>query len=84
MVDFNFNLLNPNRNTDAFVDEMFCNGNYWLISKPTHISTSMTLIDDIWTNNLKFSISSAVLTDLVSDHLTFRNHSMHQITQQKR
>ena len=70
MGDFNLNLLNPDRNTDAFVDEMFSNGNYPLISKPTHISTSMTLIDNIWTNNLKFSISSAVLTDLVSDHFT--------------
>ena len=64
MEDFNFNLLNPDRNTDAFVDEMFINGNY----KPTRISTSMNLIDNIWTNNLKISISSAVLTDLVSDH----------------
>ena len=68
MGDFNFNLSNPDRSTDAFVDEMFSNGNYALISKPTRISTSMTLIDNIWTNNLKFSISSAVLTDLVSDH----------------
>ena len=68
MGDFNFNLLNSDRNTDAFVDEMFFNGNYPLISKPTRISTSMILIDNIWTNNLKFSISCAVLTDLVSDH----------------
>ena len=68
MGDFNFNLLNRDRNTDAFVDEMFSNSNYPLICKPTRISTSMTLIDNIWTNNLKFSISSAVLTDLVSDH----------------
>ena len=64
MGDFNCNLLNP----DAFVDEMFSNGNYPLISKPTSISTSMTLIDNIWTNNLKFSVSSAVLTVLVSDY----------------
>ena len=68
MGDFNFNLLNPDRNTDSLVDEMFSNGNYPLISKPTRISTSMTLFDNIWTNNLKFSISSAILTDLVSDH----------------
>ena len=68
MGDFNFNLLNPDRNTDACVDGMVSNGNYPLISKPTRISTSMILIDNIWTNNLKFSISSAVLTDLVSDH----------------
>ena len=68
IVGSNFNLLNPDRNTDAFVDEMFSNGNYPLISKPTRISTSMTIIDNIWTKNLKFSISSAVLTDLVSNH----------------
>ena len=59
MGNFNFNLLDPDRNTDAFVDEMFSNGNYPLISKPTRISTSMTL---------KFPISIAALTDLVSDH----------------
>ena len=70
MGDFNFDLLNADRNTDAFVDEMLSNGNYPLISKPPRISISMTLIDNIWTNNLKFSVSCAVLTDLVSDHFT--------------
>ena len=46
----------------------FANGNYPLISKPTRISSSTTSIDNTWTNKLKFSITSAVLTDLVSNH----------------
>ena len=28
----------------------------------------MTLLDNIWTNNLKYPINSAIITDLVSDH----------------
>ena len=34
MEDSNFYLLNPDRNADSFVNEMFSNGNYPLISKP--------------------------------------------------
>ena len=31
----------------------------------------MTLIDKIWTNNLKQLKNNAVITELVSDHLAF-------------
>jgi len=63
----NFDLLNPDRHADAFTDLMYSFGNYPLISKPTRI-TSMTLLDNIWTNNLNNSIVCAILTDIVSDH----------------
>ena len=50
MGDFNFDLLNPDRHTNIFTDLMFKLGNIPLISKPTRISTVMTLLDNIWTN----------------------------------
>ena len=68
MGDFNFDLLDPDRYTNIFTDLMFELGNIPLISKPTRISTVMTLLDNIWTNNLKYPINSAIITDLVSDH----------------
>ena len=68
MGDFNFDLLDPDRHTDIFTDLMFEFGNIPLISKPTKISTVMALLDNIWTNNLKHSINSAIVTNLVSDH----------------
>ena len=68
MGDFNFDLLDPDRHTNIFTDLMFELGNIPLISKPTRISTVMTLLDNIWTNNLKYPINSAIITDLVSDH----------------
>ena len=51
MSDFNFDLLDPDRHTDIFTDLMFDFDNIPLISKPTRISTVMTLLDNIWTNN---------------------------------
>ena len=68
MGDFNFDLLDPDRHTDIFTDLMFELGNIPLISKPTRISTVMTLLDNIWTNNLKYPINNAIITDLVFDH----------------
>ena len=68
MGDFNFDLMDPDCHTDIFTDLMFELGNIPLISKPTRISTVMTLLDNIWTNNLKYPINSAIRTNLVSDH----------------
>jgi len=51
-----------------FTDLMFSHENIPLINKPTRISTAMTLIDNIWMNNLKYLINSAIITDLISDH----------------
>ena len=47
---------------------MFEFGNIPLISKPTRISTVMTLLGNTWTNNLKHPINNAITTDLASDH----------------
>ena len=66
--DFKFDLLGPDRHTDIFTDLTFEFGNIPLISKPTRISTVMTLLENIWTNNLKHPINSAIITDLVSGH----------------
>ena len=70
MGDFNFDLLDSDRHTDIFTDLLFELGNIPLISKPTRISTVMTLLDNIWTNNLKHPINNAIITNLVSDHFT--------------
>ena len=58
MGDCNLDLLDPDRHTDIFTDLMFEFGNIPLISKPTRISTVMTLLDNIWTNNLKHPIAA--------------------------
>ena len=68
MGDFNFDLLDSDRHTDIFTDLMFELGNIPPISKPTRISPVMSLLHNIWTNNLKYPINSAIITDLVSDH----------------
>ena len=47
---------------------MFANGLFPLIDKPTRISTTATLLDNIWTNNYTCSCKSATFTDSISDH----------------
>ena len=44
MGDFNRDMLNPDNQTNAFVDEFFSLGFFPLINKPTRISTAATLI----------------------------------------
>ena len=44
---------------------MFSNGLFPLIDKPTRISTTATLLDNIWTN---MHPCNAVFTDPISDH----------------
>ena len=62
MGDFNRNMLNPNNQTNAFVDVIFSPLAFSpLINKPTHISTAATLIDNILTNNLKYVTKSAIV-----------------------
>ena len=49
---------------------MYSLGMYPLISKPTRIpSTSATLIDNIFTNEIKYDVNSGVLISDFSDHL---------------
>ena len=68
MGDFNQNILNPDIQTNTFVDEFFSFGFFLLINKPTPISIAATLIDNIWTNNLKYVTKSAIVVDLIADH----------------
>ena len=71
MGDFNIDLLkyNSHDKTNNYVDNLFTQGFLPLITKPTRVtSTSATLIDHIYTNNIcKASISGIILTD-VADH----------------
>ena len=63
--DFNLDLLKYNNNlpTKRFVDMMFSLGMFALISKPSRIPTdvSATLIDNIFTNELTYTITSGLL-----------------------
>ena len=47
---------------------MFSNGLIPLFDKPTRISTTATLLDNIWTNNYMHPCKSAIFTDPISDH----------------
>ena len=56
MGDFNINILNSQSHqpTNEFINLMLSNSLYPLISKPTRITSSTaTLIDNIFTNNLE-------------------------------
>ena len=72
MGDFNINLINANNNniTSEFVDLMFSYSFSPLINKPTRVtSTSATLIDNIFCNNINNSqlVNGIMYTD-ISDH----------------
>ena len=59
MGDFNLNLLNDHshQRTGEFLDIMYSNMFFPLITRPTRItSSSATLIDNIFTNNLDTSL----------------------------
>ena len=69
MGDFNRNLLDHDLQTDFFVDEVFSNGLFPLLDKPTRISIIATLFDNILTNNnCMHPCKSAIFTDPISDH----------------
>ena len=70
--DFNINILNANSHvpTNDFIDLMYSNGFYPLISKPTRITShSATLIDNIFSNDLDNHKFSGILWSDISDHL---------------
>ena len=74
MGDFNINILNSQSHqpTNEFINLMLSNSMYPLISKPTRITSSTaTLIDNIFTNNLELHVSrsSGILYTDLSDHL---------------
>ena len=62
MGDFNINILNSHSHqpTNEFINLMTSNSLYPLISKPTRITSSTaTLIDNIFTNNLELNMNSS-------------------------
>ena len=70
--DFNLDLLKYNSNlpTKRFIDMMFSLGMFPLISKPSRITdVRATLIDNIFTNELTYTITSGLLINDISDHL---------------
>ena len=72
--DFNFNLININNHepTEQYFDLLTRHCFKPLITKPTRItSSSQTLIDHIWTNQLSIDtkISSHILITDITDHL---------------
>jgi hypothetical protein len=72
MGDFNINLLNEKVHslTSEFVDNMFANNLYPLITKPTRITRSVaTLIDNIYCNDIEVSKHfNGILCSDISDH----------------
>ena len=73
MGDFNRNLLDPDLQTDFFLDEMFSSGLFPLIDKPTRISTTATLLHNIWTNNVRIHPKALFLLILFLIILLFSN-----------
>ena len=70
--DFNIDLLKheTHNNTKHFLDTMYSLGLYPLIDKPTRITdNSTTLIDNIFTNELRFNLTSGIMYNDISDHL---------------
>ena len=72
MGDFNINILKSHSHQPKyeFINLMTSNSLNSLISKPTRITSSTaTLIDNIFTNNLELKMNSGILYTDWSDHL---------------
>ena len=72
MGDFNADLIRASTHgpTSDLVGEFASGGFYPLISLPTRLTdTTATLIDNIWTNNVRAKIGSGLVTVRISDHL---------------
>ena len=72
MGDFNVDLLKADTHgpTSDFMEGFMSRGYYPLISLPTRLTdTTATLIDNIWTNNLRETMVSGLVTVRISDHL---------------
>ena len=69
---FNIDLLKheTHSNTKIFLDVMYSLGLYPLIDKPTRITdSSTTLIDNIFTNELRYNLTCGILFNDITDHL---------------
>ena len=72
MGDFNVNLLNADTHNPSaeFLEMFYANGFLPLITKPTRIQNTATLIDNIFCNQLlDYDIVSGILYTDISDHL---------------
>ena len=70
--DFNIDLMKheTHNGTKRFLDCMYGRGLYPLIDRPSRITThSCTLIDNIFTNQINYSIISGLLMNDITDHL---------------
>ena len=70
--DFNINLINyeQNQETNIFMNNLFTYGMYPLINRPSRITkTSATLIDNIFSNDIKTCVTSGLLISDISDPL---------------
>lgn len=69
--DFNIDILQYdfNSNVSSFVDTMYSDSFFPLITKPTRITdSSSTLIDNIYCNNVNIFTLSGILVSDISDH----------------
>jgi hypothetical protein len=72
MGDFNLNLLNyqSHNQTNEFLDIMYSNMFFPLITRPTRITShTATLIDNIFTNHIDHHLFTGLLFTDISDHL---------------
>ena len=72
MGDYNINILNSDvDNQTNFLNTMYSNSFFPTINTPNHISTtSRTLIDNMFYNDITKNIISGNITTYISDHLT--------------
>ena len=87
MGDFNISILNCeyDKDTSEFIDLMYASSFYPTINTPTRIiSTSKTLIDNIFYNCFTKDVMSGNIITSISDHLTqfliFSNKNSNKIT----
>ena len=70
--DLNVDLLNPHGKSKitAFIDSMYSNSLFPVITKPTRITKdTATLIDNIFINNIECKVTAGLLINDISDHL---------------
>ena len=70
--DFNIDLIktDSSQESKSFSEMMNSPAMFPLINKPTRITTrTATLIDNIFTNEIKYTVDSGIIIDDLSDHL---------------
>ena len=80
--DLNVNLLNycHHNGTTDFVDSLVSLNLFPCITKPTRITRhSITIKDNIFTNNIFYSDKSGLLVNDITDHLPIFTFSLHEV-----